>query len=579
MSLQKEGASLSGKIPPEDFTLLLAEYNALRAEILQRMGMQFQVFSLAITVHGALLAFGFQSHNAGLILLYPVLATFFAIMWVINARRTRRIGLYIKTRIEDRVTEYQMGWEHEYARGYRQGIGLNYWAARGIFIGTSLLAIFVGVYIAQFNLLIFLFLGIALASTVITIILLRLQHESPMRSLGDVKNMAFGGGLKMTDRDLAQASIAHLPELVSALPPAERTLVTRLFQVVTTQGEMVPPEAMQPWMEQTFGSLPAALQQRIVRVTNRWTFEGATFNPLRALRPGTGASQKALAVPAEVSKRIEEQREKDSFCDPYQQTPADTFGREVGKHLLTASNVAKFDGWHGLLLFKEHNPLAIDEALVQGVLEVAHRWSQRAQAADPAARHFFLSWNCLWRAGASRVHGHAHLTLSQEMAHAKVELLREVAARYRLETGGDYFTDLVAVHEALGVVVRNGPVIRLVSLTPVRAREVVLLLLPADSAGASWEERLKMLGGPLAETLRVARERLGVLAFNLAIFGPPLQEGAGSDQSWQDFPFVARFVDRGDPLSPTSDIGAMELFGSSVIASDPFDVVRALISG
>ncbi len=37
-----------------------------------------------------------------------------------------------------------------------------------------------------------------------------------------------------------------------------------------------------------------------------------------------------------------------------------------------------------------------------------------------------------------------------------------------------------------------------------------------------------------------------------------------------------RLVDRGDPMNRTSDIGAMELYASSVISSDPFAVARVM---
>jgi hypothetical protein len=35
-------------------------------------------------------------------------------------------------------------------------------------------------------------------------------------------------------------------------------------------------------------------------------------------------------------------------------------------------------------------------------------------------------------------------------------------------------------------------------------------------------------------------------------------------------------VDRGDPHNKTADIGAMELYAASVIASDPFRVAETL---
>jgi hypothetical protein len=46
--------------------------------------------------------------------------------------------------------------------------------------------------------------------------------------------------------------------------------------------------------------------------------------------------------------------------------------------------------------------------------------------------------------------------------------------------------------------------------------------------------------------------------------------------SRRDLAPVARLVDRGDPGNRTCDIGSMELYAASVIASDPFVVAAAL---
>ncbi len=237
---------------------------------------------------------------------------------------------------------------------------------------------------------------------------------------------------------------------------------------------------MEPWLARTFGEVEATLRQRIIRVTNRWTFEGATFNPLRSRRPGSGTTQSAtqsttqtaaeagpLEVPPELRERIAA-TEGDDFCDPEHRTPADSFGRVRGQHVVTAANVAKAEGWHSVAIFDRHNPLAIDNALIADLLAVAGAWAQRAHEADDDARYFFLLWNCLQRAGASLIHGHAQMTLGMTMAHARVELWRTAAARYRQETGGDYFADMAAVHAALGlaVPVENSPVTLFASLTP-----------------------------------------------------------------------------------------------------------------
>jgi hypothetical protein len=358
------------------------------------------------------------------------------------------------------------------------------------------------------------------------------------------------------------ARITDLPRVNAALPEPEQALVERLFAVTEAEGVIAPPAEMQPWLAETFGSAEATRRQRVVRVMNRWTYEGAAFNPLRARRPISGARR---GSDASVRQRIAAAR-GDDFCDPERRTPAEVFGRVRVGRVSAASNVAKADGWHAALIFDEHDPLAVDAQGVADLLATAEAWTTRVREIDPAAQRLFLSWNCLWRAGASQVHAHAQVTLSAGMAQACVEGWRAAANHYRRETGDEYFADLASAHRALGLVAESGQVERFASLTPVKEREIVLLA-PASLG-------LTGIATPLAQTLRVMRDALGVQAFNLALFGPPL--GDEVDEGWAGFPLVARLVDRGDPTSDVSDIAAMELFGSSVIASDPFDVARAL---
>jgi hypothetical protein len=377
-----------------------------------------------------------------------------------------------------------------------------------------------------------------------------------------------------------QAGIDRLPQIIAALPDDERSLANRLFQIDLAEGALVPPPEMMPWLEKTFGTATAALHQQIVRVTNRWTFEGATFNPLRSRRPGSGVTAGiASALPPELRARIEDSS-GDDFCDPLHRTPADTFGRVQSKHLVTAANVAKADGWHSVGIFDRHDPLGIDSELVTDMLSAAGEWADRAHASDPSARFLFLLWNCLWRAGASLVHGHIQMTLSHRMAHARVEQLHAVARRYRLETGSDYFADLARVHRALGLSVADDKIEWYASLTPIKEREIVLTA-PTYLDGVLQPEELGVLSEPLFTTLACLQRQMGVLAFNAGIFGPPLatsgQSSVGEQvEDWTGFPLIARLVDRGNPLSTTSDIAGLELFGSSVVASDPFEVARIL---
>lgn len=390
----------------------------------------------------------------------------------------------------------------------------------------------------------------------------------------------------------AEKRIDALPEFIAALPAHERALVERIFQVVASEGELLPPVEMTPWLERTFGSVDAVRHQRIVRVTNRWTYEGTMFNALRSRRPSSGASQTTQADEAQLRERIERAR-GDDFCDPEHHTPADLFGRVRRPHVITASNVAKADGWHGVGIFDRHDPLAIDAPLIEDILSAVGEWTERAHAADKQAIYLFLLWNCLWRAGASLVHGHVQMTLSREMPLARVALLRDAAQRYHTETGGDYFADLVEAHRVLGLTADDGmngddgadaevagaagggKVERFASLTPVKEREVVLIA-PTYHNGRLDPAELGGLAEALTASIRVALDDMGVRSFNVAAYGPPLAASGIDESAWAGFPLVARFVDRGSPLSSTVDIAALELFGSSVVASDPFDVARAL---
>ena len=351
--------------------------------------------------------------------------------------------------------------------------------------------------------------------------------------------------------------ITDLPALIETLPDADQKLVRRILDVTETSGRLEPPESMEPWIEKSFGSVEAVREQRIVKVTNRVTLEGTLFNGLRASRPlDTG-------VDTDLEGEIEATR-GDPFCNPERGTPADTFGRVRGEHSVTASNIAKYDGFHGIIVFDDHNPLHFTPEKVSDYISVGLEWGRKAQEADPEARYLFLMWNCLWRAGGSIIHGHAQVTATHRMHYPKVERLRRAAASYREEHGSNYFDDLYSLHDALGLGIPAPEGVRaFASLTPVKEKEVVIL---------GSDLRDEALRRTVAKALRGYVETLGVGSFNVAFYLPPL---SGAEEDWSGFPVVVHLVDRGDPSNRTSDVGAMELYAASVVVTDPFEVVRA----
>jgi galactose-1-phosphate uridylyltransferase len=352
--------------------------------------------------------------------------------------------------------------------------------------------------------------------------------------------------------------ITDLPDLIQALPSDARALADRIFDISATTGRLDPPETMRAWIERSFGSVDAVREQRIVKVTNRVTLQGTLFNGLRASRPlDTGVS-------VNLEREIEATA-GDPFCNPQEGTPADVFGRVRGEHSVTASNVAKYDGFHGVIVFDDHNPLHLTPEKVADYVSVGLEWGLKALETDPEARYPFLMWNCLWRAGGSIIHGHAQVTATRGKHYPKVERLRREAAAYKAEHGSDYFGDLYSVHDSLGLVIPAESGVRaFASLSPVKEKELVVI---GDS---SQDDSLQRTVGALLESYVRA---LSVRSFNVAFYMPPF---GPTDEDWSGFPTVVYLVDRGSPANRTSDIGAMELYAASVVASDPFRVADVL---
>ena len=354
-----------------------------------------------------------------------------------------------------------------------------------------------------------------------------------------------------------QRRVVDLVDLVSELPALDAERFRRLFDVREATGSLFPPDHMLRWIERYFGSVNAVTSQRLVKITNRWTLDETLFNELRSRRPIEAR------IPADLADEIAKTA-PDPFCEPTLNTPADTFGRIRGRRTITASNIAKYDGLHGLIVFDEHDPLAFTEDLVVDALQVAQRWFAQGHQVDPSAVYPFFMWNCLWKAGASIPHGHAQVSLTRGMHYGKVERQRRAALEYRRTFDTSYFDDLLAAHRSLGLAAQIGDVSVLVHLTPLKEKEIVLLA--------------PRLGDELAQAVYRALHcivgTLGVVSFNLALWMPPLGE---TGEDWSDFPVMVRIVDRGDPLNRTSDFGAMELYAASVVASDPFRVAEVLL--
>ena len=238
-------------------------------------------------------------------------------------------------------------------------------------------------------------------------------------------------------------SVSDLVRAPALLPPgAPGTLAFhRLFEVREEAGRALPP----PPLAAKYG-VEADCAQCVVVVTNRATRQAAFFNSARRSKPQTFAAARQAGVAGDdptVGKGCD-------FCSPLELTAADAFGRFENEHAISASNLFKISGVHGLVLFKHHNPLRFTQPQLggappshvqlcaaqlarptgqaqgrcgarqprgltdakpfpAGLLSCAADWLAGAAAAHPGWQHPALMWNCGGRAGASQYHGHAQV--------------------------------------------------------------------------------------------------------------------------------------------------------------------------
>lgn len=353
-----------------------------------------------------------------------------------------------------------------------------------------------------------------------------------------------------------QRHIVDLEHILTTLPESDRARFARLYAVLASVGRLVPPEHMLRWIDRYFGSAEAVSEQRVMRVTNRWTFEGSLFNELRAKRP------LEARIPADLADEIA-RTAPDPFCEPELNTPADVFGRIEGKYSISASNIAKYDGYHGVVIFREHDPLAFTEASVQDAFDVAVRWQEKCHSIDAEAIYPLIMWNCLWKSGASIPHGHMQVSLTKGMHYGHIERQRRAGVEYAKTHHANYYDDLYRVHEALDLGRTYNDVRVMAHVTPLKEKECLLF-------GRALDEQFT---STVYQVLNCLTEQLNVVSFNLVIWRPPVVD---TGEDWADFPVIARIVDRGDPLNRTADFGAMELYASSVVSSDPFKVANVL---
>jgi len=371
-------------------------------------------------------------------------------------------------------------------------------------------------------------------------------------------------------------SILDLEENINKLKKEDGDsfrLFNSIFHVSSASGELKIPSSFGEKVRSYFGNkdesgkiiesknevIERIQTQKIVKTYNKWTGEGSLFNSLRAIRPGMKPQERSKEH-EKVQEYIEKSKENCDFCQAEKYTPEDVFGRVQGKHCITGANIAKYDAWNSMVFFKKHNPLDFTQEELSDYIETGFKWFKKVNNHDKQFVSPLFIWNCLQKAGASQIHGHAQVLMTKSVHYARTQFLSKNFRSYMQLNGRNYFKDLYNAHKALGLAL-DGDVNGFASLTPLKEKEFIIISRDNPSTSDDVKEAIYRV-------LRCYIDELGVNSFNLVISCPSFGETF--------LPYIIRIVDRGSIFKPTADIGAMELYGSSVISDDPYNVIKAV---
>lgn len=369
-----------------------------------------------------------------------------------------------------------------------------------------------------------------------------------------------GTASAVQEKPAAQRSILDLPFLVEDLPDDQKIPFHRIFEVLVSQA---PLSYSSPEAREHIGTkfrVPEEYRdmRRAVRVTNKIIEEENLTNPLRSIRPLQITSGDQLQAIESANPK-----EDCSFCKWEKETPMDLFGRIETSRSITAANLFAYDGMHSLVIPKDiHHPLEITEEVFSDMIHTANNWFQEAFRYNPRARFPLLIFNCLPRGGSSIFHPHFQVMAAEDKPYRAVEGLRRNMADYQWFNQVPFMDDMAHSLRGLGLVHDIGSAHIIFNPVAIKEREVIIY---SNDSSRLPNGDLSKAAFSIIDWWR----SLGVTSFDMVLYMPPLDAGFGGE--WHNFPPWMRMVDRGPEDQRTSDFGTMEVYASSVVASDPLE--------
>ena len=165
----------------EKSQFVIAEYKALRDEIMKRSEFRYQILSLTLVVAGSLLTFGLQSISpAHVLFVFPIIGCFLSGIWAHNVIVPRQLSAFIRDNVESKYGGW--GWETTvekewYTLSWLSGII----STSGMFLGLEIISFVLGLLKSTFILTDIVLIAIDSLAIIITLIILRSTMQKPKK--------------------------------------------------------------------------------------------------------------------------------------------------------------------------------------------------------------------------------------------------------------------------------------------------------------------------------------------------------------------------------------------------------------
>jgi len=153
--------------------------------------------------------------------------------------------------------------------------------------------------------------------------------------------------------------------------------------------------------------------------------------------------------------------------------------------------------------------------------------------------------------------------LGRSFYSGQFDALLRKANDYAKASGGDYWSDLAALHIALGLGLRHGSTVAIAPLTSIGDHEVMVI-----GEGNFVDESLVEVVHAVVEVYR----QLDLFCHSVAMAMPPIT----SLPNHLSLPLLVRMVTRGACDSTQSDVSSFELFAFSSVNVDPLKTISTL---